>query len=93
MARKKKAAQPVVEELPSDSQAESKIGQVSQADAASDASTEKAGKSKLADMFGDFTVFDAFLVISLICVTVATLRVFFAMKQYGGYFWDKPWNP
>jgi hypothetical protein len=49
-------------------------------------------KSRFDGLFREFTVFDAFLLISLICVTLATLQVFLAMGQYGGYFWDKPWN-
>lgn len=39
-----------------------------------------------------FTVFDAMLLISLICVTLATLRMFMAMGEYGNIFSSYPWR-
>ena len=54
--------------------------------------TVSESKSKFAEIVKEFTVFDAFLLISLTCITLATLRIFFAMSQYGGYFWSKPWS-
>lgn len=92
MARKKKSAKLVVDEPIQSSQEASEIGMVSESTEAT-GSGSKASKSKLAGLFSEFSIYDALLLTSLVCITLATLRVFFAMHQYGGYFWTKPWNP
>lgn len=93
MARKKAARSkvaPVADES-------AEIGKTSQEIAPSSPSTEDQGakdrSKKKGGLLAEFSIYDALLLTALVCITLATLRVFFAMKDYGGYFWDKPWNP
>jgi hypothetical protein len=53
---------------------------------------QEVEEAKRKNLFSDFSLFDAMLLLSLIFVTAATLRVFFALGAYGGYFWDYPWR-
>lgn len=98
MARKKKVNPSIDDSFGESIADDSEIGKssneltVDNSDNATGDQTVSESKSKLSEIVKEFTVFDAFLLISLACITLATLRIFFAMAQYGGYFWAKPWS-
>ena len=53
----------------------------------SDESSESK-KSILADL----TIFDAMLLISLVCATLATLILFFELRDFGNFPFSFPWR-
>jgi len=54
----------------------------------SDETSEDEKKSLLASM----TIFDAMLIISLICITLATLLLFFELREFGTFPGGFPWR-
>lgn len=71
---------------------ESEIGRTSQELAADSSAANEEVQSKWKRLIKDFSLYDAMLLVSLIFVTAATIKLFFAFAQYGSYVWGKPWQ-
>ncbi len=43
-------------------------------------------------LFGEMTIFDVMLLIALVCVTLATFRLFFELRLFGDFPGEFPWR-
>jgi hypothetical protein len=76
---------------PIDDLESSEIGKSSQELPTDSPEANGAELPKWKQFLADFNLYDAMLLVSLICVTAATIRLFLAFGQYGGFF-DYPWQ-
>ncbi len=75
---------------------ESQIGKSSrETDAVADRAAQNEDpsfKGKALRLINSFSLYDWMLVVSLLFITIATLRLFFAIREYGGWWWEFPWR-
>ncbi|MFT5301967.1 MAG: hypothetical protein ACI87E_003345 [Mariniblastus sp.] len=65
---------------------------VDQADTIGQTSDEAAIDVKKESLLSSMTVFDAMLLISLICVVLATFMMFFELRIFGDFPSEFPWR-
>ncbi len=70
---------------------------VEQVKSASDAIGDEVGltsdeSSEKKSLLSSMTIFDAMLLIALVCVTLATLNLFFELRLFGDFPGEFPWR-
>lgn len=71
----------------------SEVGKTSSDEPQDSTSSEKGGaKSLVTTLLTEMNLYDCLLLVSFLLVTFSTLYLFFAMRQYGGFFWDFTWT-
>jgi hypothetical protein len=54
--------------------------------------SEETGEEKKKSLLASMTIFDAMLIVSLICIGLATILLFFELREFGAFPGGFPWR-